>query len=677
MGLLTEEIKVTLHSMNINWYRGKGYNIPTYKSINGKLQVKRGTKILVRIEDLIENSAVSVDIQCDGCGEILENIQWQNYKKSIHKDETYYCHKCAIRLFGVKKIKLTKLKNSKSFYQWCYDNLSKEVADWILSRWDYELNKISPKDVSYGSMGFNKKGYWFKCIDHPEHKSELKNIHGFVGPNRQVNINCNQCNKILVTHPYLVKWLLDPEDALKYSYGSRIKIPMRCPDCGHIKPQVFGSLISQGFSCPKCSDGISYPEKFMSNVLDQLHIIFNRQLSKTIFKWCGVYKYDNYIDSVDCIIETHGEQHYKENHFSTLLSEIQENDFDKEWLARENKINNYIILDCRHSTVEWIKNSIMNSKLPKLLNFKESDIDWLKCHEVACSNIAKTACDLWKEGTKDILEIMYKLKICRSTARKYLKQGEELNWCDYSLEKERKKVIASLVDRCGVEVICLNTGEIFASQKEAERQYNCNGISACCRNVNKSAGVHPTTGKPLIWLYHNEYIIKNQMEGWLEEYICSHSYGNGVKIICLTTGEIFGSVKEAANRYNIRSGNISSCCNEVNRQKTSGKHPDTREPLVWMYYDEYMLKTKEQIKNIINESQLSNLYKLKVICLTTGMIFNSIVEAEVKYKANASGIVRCCKEKQNFAGKHPITKEPLKWQYYSEYIKLNPLPTAI
>ena len=55
----------------------------------------------------------------------------------------------------------------------------------------------------------------------------------------------------------------------------------------------------------------------------------------------------------------------------------------------------------------------------------------------------------------------------------------------------------------------------------------------------------------------------------------------------------------------------------------------------------------------------------KVICLTTGEQFGAISEATLKYKINKNGIIRCCQNtgRQNVAGKHLETGEPLKWAY--------------
>ena len=49
------------------------------------------------------------------------------------------------------------------------------------------------------------------------------------------------------------------------------------------------------------------------------------------------------------------------------------------------------------------------------------------------------------------------------------------------------------------------------------------------------------------------------------------------KVKCITTGEIFGSVKEAANKYNIHPSNITKCCK--GNLKTAAK-------MEWEYYEE-------------------------------------------------------------------------------------------
>jgi len=62
----------------------------------------------------------------------------------------------------------------------------------------------------------------------------------------------------------------------------------------------------------------------------------------------------------------------------------------------------------------------------------------------------------------------------------------------------------------------------------------------------------------------------------------------------------------------------------------------------------------------------------KVICLTTGEVFNSQTEAGIKYNIFSSTMSNCCQHKKNTksAGKHPSTGEKLVWLFYEEYLEI-------
>lgn len=53
------------------------------------------------------------------------------------------------------------------------------------------------------------------------------------------------------------------------------------------------------------------------------------------------------------------------------------------------------------------------------------------------------------------------------------------------------------------------------------------------------------------------------------------------EVLCITTGERFYNLKEAAEHYNILPGSISACC--CGKTKYSGKHPITKQCLEWKY----------------------------------------------------------------------------------------------
>lgn len=186
-------------------------------------EITRKNGKVVKIEDLSSGSGVSVEIECDGCTKILTNVKWVDYKKCVKEDGKYYCNQCAKNGF----------KKWISFFEWCYINLLKEIADRILDRWDYKLNvdkdgkSVSPKDVSHGS----NIPYWFKCLDNSEHVSEQKNINTFTN-GKQATIDCHQCASLLTTYPHMLTFLVNGEDGVKYSVGVDKKVLLKCPDCG-------------------------------------------------------------------------------------------------------------------------------------------------------------------------------------------------------------------------------------------------------------------------------------------------------------------------------------------------------------------------------------------------------------------------------------------------------------
>ena len=104
--------------------------------------------------------------------------------RCVKENGKYYCHDCASRLFGSEKISKSRLKNGKSFEQWCVENNRQDV----LERWDYELNSCLPSEITFGT---NKK-YYFKCPKEL-HKSELKSIGKFTS-GQEGSLDCKACN---------------------------------------------------------------------------------------------------------------------------------------------------------------------------------------------------------------------------------------------------------------------------------------------------------------------------------------------------------------------------------------------------------------------------------------------------------------------------------------------------
>lgn len=330
-------------------------------------------------------------------------------------------------------------------------------------------------------------------------------------------------NTIYDTDPWMMKWISE-KDAKKYTKSSGKKVEVVCHDCGNKKNVMIYNIYNRKSIQCACSDKITYPEKFMMSVLNQLGLEFEKEYSP---KWANPKRYDFYIPSLNMIVETHGEQHYKEkskmSKFKSLKEE-QENDKVKQRIALENGVSEYVVVDCRNSDIEWIKNSVLNSKLNDL--FDLSKVDYLKCEEFALKNIVKEVCEYWNnkedwETTQTIADNnLWGIKD-RGTIRTYLKKGAVLDWCNYD-SKEVMKRSAYLIsghNKRAVKIIKDNiTIGVFESVSELERQSEKmfevklvqSGISQVCRGeLNHYKGF---TFKYISKEEHEEYLKSQEIK---------------------------------------------------------------------------------------------------------------------------------------------------------------------
>jgi hypothetical protein len=308
--------------------------------------------------------------------------------------------------------------------------------------WNWELNKVNPKEISKQS---NKK-VWLYCLENDYHNYNKKGdkigykitcSHFYNG--RRCGY-CNRHNKahykdsLAYNYPNIAKMIAIPEnnlifdDCYNISYGSHKKYYFKCSDCGNISKnkKILDNVVKRRFSCEICSDGISIPNKFMANILKQLNEDFIAELSSKKFSDKNYFYYDFYLPRINSIIEINGIQHYENSARGRTLEQEQMNDLFK-YKCAKNHINNYIIIDCRYSTLEWLKENII-----KELNdyFDLSNIDWKLAWEESQSSLCVKTWELWNNKYK-VIDIANKMNISDDVVRKYLKIGEECNKCLY------------------------------------------------------------------------------------------------------------------------------------------------------------------------------------------------------------------------------------------------------
>lgn len=250
--------------------------------------------------------------------------------------------------------------------------------------------------------------------------------------------NCAIYNKLEIgivddmwtSAPEIANYLVDKEDGYTHVKKTTERLLFKCPKCGYEEYKIPINIFDKNgqYICNRCRDGISYPEKFFINFLEQLNIDFVYQFSKTNANWVSNYLYDFFLSNYNIILEIHGEQHYKGFNYCKSADEIQENDNNKYNLAIKY-VNEYIVIDARNSTMNYIKESILNSKLAEI--FDLSTINWEECAIFASNSLLIKSCELWKDGFS-VGQISNQLHLCKATIFRYLREGTNIGICNYT-----------------------------------------------------------------------------------------------------------------------------------------------------------------------------------------------------------------------------------------------------
>lgn len=346
---------------------------------------------------------------------LIHNCDWEVTPNHILRGEG--CHQC-----GVDKSKKSKTKTHEKYV----DELSKKSPNIeVIDKYIKASIKITHRCKICGHI-------WRVEPSSILHGTGCPVCAGSICGGAPKYINSIWASKY---KDFFSQYLTDEQMKI-YMPHSNTKIDVVCPHCQrHKKIAPNAILFSHGIGCV-CSDGISYPNKFIYSLLDQLKVDYEPEY---VFDWAKDKRYDVYIHNLNCIIENHGGQHYDKGFLSMdgkTLQEEKENDIIKQNLAIQNGIKYYIVLDCRKSDVDWIKKSVLSSELNNL--FDLSLVDFCKCSKFACSNLVKTVADLWNDGLS-VKDIVLKTGLPSATVQHYLIKASKSNMCDWTPQKSHKR----------------------------------------------------------------------------------------------------------------------------------------------------------------------------------------------------------------------------------------------
>lgn len=207
------------------------------------------------------------------------------------------------------------------------------------------------------------------------------------------------------------------------------------------------------------------------------------------------------------------------------------------------------------------------------------------------------------------------------------------------------------------KIYCYEENKIYDNARELKKTWGLKSDSTIYEACNRARGIRKALGKHLFWLDEYEQMTQDELNE------CLADIKRGRSVICITTGEIYPNITEAYRDKKMTTNKISDVCR--GKAKSSGKLPDGT-PLQWMYYEEYLEKIEngEQISPWKSGAR-------KVICITTGVIFNSLTMASNEYNIkNVISICNACKGKKKSAGKLPDGTR-LKWMYYEDFLALS------
>lgn len=392
------------------------------------------------------------------------------------------------------------------------------VPRTVINKYRYNINDIIEnaksgklkilKQIRVGSS--NAKAYEYECLVCSNvdkiRESDIKRKQGCnVCANKKIKIGIND---IHTTHPELGKLFWNYEDGYTLLSQSNKKADFKCQNCGErIKDKRIYHIFNQhlklnkALPCNSCSHGKTIPNKFIYNIFKQITSDVKTEYSPD---WAEGARYDISSKLLNCTIEMHGVQHYKQTgrKGARTLAEEQENDRIKEKSHVENSQRHYIIIDSRVSEMKYIRQNILSSKLAEIIDFNL--IDFKKAWEDSQCSTIKDSWDLWNSGECDVAEIAELVGASKSSIRTYLKRGAILGKCDYDAKEIRKEnAVRAGKTRCKpLARLTLNGGYIdgYESAAEAERQLSINNsdILAACKGKRISAGGFK-------WMYKEDY----------------------------------------------------------------------------------------------------------------------------------------------------------------------------
>lgn len=421
--------------------------------------------------------------------------------------------------------------------------------------------------------------------------------------------------------PEIVEMMSCPQLAKTLTKGSSKKIEVSCLHCGTKHVKTINNLFRLGFRCSKCDTNSTYNEQLMETYLKENNIKYVSQYKPKNFHRV----FDFFLPDKNIFIETHGLQHYREvkNMGDTAFSRSQNSDREKRDYCLKSGAH-LIEIDCSSGQpfeiIKQINSTIKYHSLPEC----DKEII-IKTHKLAKRNYRMLV-----EGYMDGLslhELHKKSNINKNHINCILRR--------YGVEARG----------WGTQIVLINCKTVFSNVMEASRFANCSDslIHQNLKGKVNFAGKHPVTGEKLGWVEYDTYKEKYGNAGI--KYFNESDIINATTVV--PTDAFTKSREEIIKRYNQGESIIDL-----------SKSFDTHYVII-----RKILKENNQYEKRGNRRR-------RIVNVNSKKIFDSLNRAaNFCGLKNTSGISNVARGVSDYAGKHPITGEPLKWMYYEDYIE--------
>lgn len=249
-------------------------------------------------------------------------------------------------------------------------------------------------------------------------------------------------NDLATTHPYIIEYLKDKNDAYHYRYNSSQKISFKCPICGDEKMLQINKTLKSGYHCTFCDEGISTPNRIIRNLLRNLNAT-NRHFEYSP-DWAGRYRYDAYFEYNDSsyVVEMDGGFHFRSAKGLGIteqsVKETKKRDNIKDKLAKEHNIT-MVRIKCIPETLENIIAQLKNSILADMFDLENVDWNGLLYYK---ESLLTEICDCYNNSRQQSAAYVSRtMGISSACVRKYLLRGTDLGLCYYNPKNVSRKLI--------------------------------------------------------------------------------------------------------------------------------------------------------------------------------------------------------------------------------------------